>query len=204
MCPILKTCFESTRPPQNPSKYQNIPDPRILSSPHYSLSCRQKGSGSRLRLHFGFRRHLALLVHYSVLDRASSTPHAPGGGARALSCARYSYVTATPRTDPAPACRPELTCGPQCEAARGYVKVLALHSACASGAHARARGAHIHGVPVPVRAELLSIEFGHLSAQNRHIFRSAGLKRALARLRLARFLTRQNTKRAKSRTIGSP
>ena len=75
MCPILKTCFESTRPPQNPSKYQNIPDPRILSSPHYSLSCRQKGSGSRLRLHFGVRRHLALLVHYSVLDRVQK-PHA--------------------------------------------------------------------------------------------------------------------------------
>ena len=112
---------------------------------------------------------------------------ARAGWRRALSCARYSYVTATPRTDPAPACRPELTCGPQCEAARGYVKVLALHSACASGAHARARRAHT----VCLYVRLLSIEFGHLSAQNRHIFRSAGLKRALARLRLARFLTRQ-------------
>ena len=85
---------------------------------------------------------------------------------------------------------PELPCGPQCGAARGYVKVLALHSACASGAHARARRAHTVCL-YPVYVRLLSIEFGHLSAQNRHIFRSAGLKRALARLRLARFLTRQ-------------
>ena len=69
----------------------------------------------------------------------SPTPNAPGGGCAPPALAR---VTATPRTDPAPACRPGLPRGPQCGAARGYVKVLALHSACASGAHARARRAH--------------------------------------------------------------
>ena len=117
---------------------------------------------------------------------------------------------ATPRTDPAPkglwssaACRPELPCGPQCGSARGYVKVLALHSACASGAHARARRAHTVCL-YPVYVRLLSIEFGHLSAQNRHIFRSAGLKRALARLRLSARSIPHSSKRAKSRTIGSP
>ena len=147
------------------------------------MSCRQKGSGSRLHLHFGVRRHLALLVHYSVLDRASSTPHAPGGGCAPPALARF---TATPRTDLAPACRPELPCGPQCGAARGYVKVLALHSACASGAHARARRAHT----VCLCAAFL-LNLGILVPKTAIFFRSAGLKRALARLRLARFLTRQ-------------
>ena len=63
---------------------------------------------------------------------------------------------------------PGLPCDPQCGAARGYVKVLALHSACASGVHA-------HTV-----CGFFYIEIGHLSAQNRHIFPLRGAEKRAA------------------------
>ena len=116
----------------------------------------------------------------------SPTPNAPGGGCAPPALAR---VTATPRTDPAPACRPGLPRGPQCGAARGYVKVLALHSACASGAHARARRAHTD-YSVRLCAAFSILKLGILVPKTAIFFRSAAAeKSSRSPIRLARFLT---------------
>ena len=60
--------------------------------------------------------------------------------------------------------------------------------ACASGAHARARRAHTD-YSVRLCAAFSILKLGILVPKTAIFLRSAGLKRALARLRLARFLT---------------